>query len=129
VIPHLFKEAFHGRDRNEALHFDFISMHQLTPKSKHLYKYVLILKDDFSGFVELILRTSPDHFTVADSLMDCYKRFGVPKTLVSDQGSHFVDKILKEFNRILQARHHFVTAYIPWGNGQVEICAVSYNLL
>jgi hypothetical protein len=32
------------------------------------------------------------------------------KTLVSDQGSHFVDKTLSMFNRILQARHHVVTA-------------------
>jgi len=32
-----------------------------------------------------------------------------------------VDKTLKEFNRILQARHHFITAYTPWANGTVEI--------
>ena len=35
-FPHPFGEAVHGKDRNEVLHFDFISMHQLTPKSKHL---------------------------------------------------------------------------------------------
>ena len=113
VIPRPFGEAVHGRDRNEVLHFDFISMHQLTPKSKHLYNYVLILKEDFSGFEELIPTTSSDHFTVADSR--------APQTHVSDQGSHSVDKTLKEFNRILQAQHHFVTAYIPWANGTVEI--------
>jgi len=66
-------EAVHGKEKNEALHFDFISMHQLTPKSKQVYKYVLILKDVFSGFVELILTTSPAPFTIAESLMDRYK--------------------------------------------------------
>ena len=65
VNPRPFGEAVHGGDKNKVLHFDFISMHQLTPKSKkHLYKYVLILNDDFSGFVELVPTTRPDHFTV-----------------------------------------------------------------
>jgi hypothetical protein len=45
-------------------------MHQLAPKSEVLYKYVLILKDDLSGFVEWIPSTSPDHFTAADTLME-----------------------------------------------------------
>jgi len=71
-------------------------MHHLTPTSKHLYKYVLILVDDFSGFVQLVPTTSPDHCKVPHSVMYCYKRFGVPKTLVSDQGPHFIHKTLKE---------------------------------
>jgi len=66
-------EAAYGKDRNAELHFDFISMHPLTPKSKHLYKNVLIVKDDLSGSVGLIPTTSLDNFTVADNLMDWHK--------------------------------------------------------
>ena len=72
----------------------------------------MILKDGFSGFVETIPNTSSDHFTVADSLMDWYERFGVLKTL---------SVIKAHISRILQARHHFVTGYTPWANGGVEI--------
>jgi hypothetical protein len=81
----------------------------------------LILKDYFSGFVELIPTTSPDHCTVSDASWTDTNGFGVPQTLVSDRSSHFVDKTLKEFNRILQARQHFVMVYTPWGNETVEI--------
>ena len=81
-------------------------MHQLAPKSEVLYKYVLILKDDLSGFVEWIPSTSPDHFTAADTLMEWYKVFGVLRTLVSDQGSYFVDKTLKELNWIVEIFCH-----------------------
>jgi len=100
-----FRESFHYKKRNEVLYYGFISMYQLAAKSNQMYKYVLILKDDISGFVELAPSTSPDHFALADSLMECYKGFGVPKTLISDQGSHFVDKTLKELNSMQQKKH------------------------
>ena len=121
VISHAFLQAAHGRDKNEVLHFDFISMHQLTPKSRHLFKYVLILKDEFSGFLELISTTSPDHFTVTDSLMDWYQGFGVPKTLVSDQGSHFADKTPRSSAAFCKSNTTSSLVYTPSANGTVEI--------
>ena len=121
VIPRPFGKAVHGNERNEVLHFDFISMYYLTPKSEHLYKHVLILKNECSGFVELISATNPDHFTVPDSLMDWCKGFRVPKTRISVQGSHIVDNTLNELNRILQARQHFAMAHISCAHGAVEI--------
>jgi hypothetical protein len=36
VFSRPYREAVHGRDRNEVLDFDFISIHMLTPKSKTL---------------------------------------------------------------------------------------------
>jgi hypothetical protein len=39
---------------------------------------------------------------------------------VSDQGSHFKDTVIKEFNRILQINHNMTTAYSPLENGTVE---------
>jgi len=74
-------------------------MHTLNSKSNHTFAYVLILKDDLSGFVALIPSSSPDHFVMADAFMDWYTRFGLPQYLVSDQRSHFTDQTLKEFNR------------------------------
>ena len=78
------------------------------------------MKDDFSGFVELISATAADHFAVADALVQWYSRFGMPLMHVSDQGSHCKDKVIKEFNRILQINHRMTTAYSPWANGTVD---------
>ena len=44
----------------------------------------------------------------------------MPSMHVSDQGSHFKDKVIQEFNRILQIKHHMTTAYSSWANGTVE---------
>jgi hypothetical protein len=43
-----------------------------------------MLKDDFSGFVEIFCKTEGDDFVVAVTLADWKKRFGISNTLVSD---------------------------------------------
>jgi transposase InsO family protein len=57
---------------------------------------------------------------VADALVQWVSRFSMPLLHISDQGSHFKEKVIKEFNRILQINHHVTTAYSPWANGTVE---------
>ena len=121
VVPRPLGEQLHAVRPNEVLHYDYLKIGKPSDASVHNYEYVLVLKDDFSGFVELIPCVSPDHFNVADAMIGWYKRFGVMKYHVSDQGIHFKDKLLAELNRLLQIKHHFVTAYSPWANGTVEV--------
>jgi len=54
VIPCPPGESLNDTTCNEVVHFNFISMHPLSSKSHHTFAYVLIIKDDLSGFVELI---------------------------------------------------------------------------
>lgn len=84
-------------------------------------KYVLVIKDDFSGFVELIPCKSADAATCAQGLLQWFKRFGVATTWVSDQGAHFKNAVIETLARVLGVQHHFVTAYCPWSNGTVEV--------
>jgi hypothetical protein len=112
VSPRPLGEALHETTCNEVLHFDFISMHQFNSKSNHTVAYVLILKDDLSGFVELIPSSSRS-IVVADALMDWYRRFGFPQYLVSNQESGFRDQDFRDFNRIMETNHQFVTTYPP----------------
>ena len=95
VVPRPLDLAVHGNKPNKALHFDFTSIQSLYSKTKHNFQYVLILKDDFSGFVQLVPATDPKYNVVGEGLVDWYKRFVIPETLVSDQGSHFTNKLWK----------------------------------
>ena len=113
MIHRPLRKAIHGSNRNEVLHYDFLYIPKKETSSSVAYEYKVIIKDDFSGFVELISAASPDLFAVADALMDWYFRFGAPTNHVSDQGSHFKDKVIKEFNRILEVNHHLTTACSP----------------
>jgi hypothetical protein len=107
LIPRPLGEALHGTAPNQVLHYDCLYIKKSLKTSKEPFEYVLVLKDDFLGFLELIPGTASDHFLVADALVQWYSRFGMPFMHVSDQGSHFQDKVIKEFNGILQINHQW----------------------
>ncbi|GMF23670.1 unnamed protein product [Phytophthora fragariaefolia] len=84
-------------------------------------KYVLVLKDGMSGYVELVACLQATADTAYQALIDWFKRFGVVHQWVSDQGEHVRNQIVERLQRTLGAQHHFVTAYTPWANGTVEV--------
>ncbi len=47
-------------------------------------------------------------------------RFGYPTHLVSDQGSHFINKTIEILVEEFMIAHHKSTTYYPQGNRQVE---------
>ena len=48
-------------------------------------------------------------------------RFGLPKWLISDGGSHFKNSLLEALAELLGFDHHITLAYCPWANGSVEV--------
>ena len=47
-------------------------------------------------------------------------RYGCPKVVVSDQGSHFINDVITEFIDIFSIKHRKSTPYHPQTNGQTE---------
>ena len=48
-------------------------------------------------------------------------RFGVPKALVSDQGSHFCNKLMSSLLSQFGVNHKVSTPYHPQTNGEAEV--------
>lgn len=116
-IPRPFGETLRATKPNELLHFDYLTM----VEGDGGLKYVLVLKDGMSGYVELVACVQATADTAYHALIDWFKRFGVVHQWVSDQGAHFRNQIVERLQRALGAHHHFVTAYTPWANGTVEV--------
>jgi transposase InsO family protein len=116
VIPRPFGETLNASKPGVILHFDFLYI----SLGNNNMKYILVLKDDFSGYISLHCCDSPNSMFTADCIMDWISRYRTPDYFVSDQGTHFKCKLIDELARLLQVNHHFVTAYCPWANGTVE---------
>lgn len=116
VIPRPLGSAIHGSKPNEVVHMDFLYM----GSSSSMMKYILVLRDDISGYTWLWPSIAANSETAAAALARWGSCFGSMKWLVTDQGSHFVNRVIKELTEELRIQHHFTTAYSPWANGTVE---------
>ncbi|OWZ21848.1 hypothetical protein PHMEG_0003542 [Phytophthora megakarya] len=116
-VPRPFGENLRATKPNELLHFDFLCL----PRSAVGTAYILVLKDNLSGFVELIECERPTSNVAYHGLLGWFKRFGIVHQWISDQGSPFIGELVDKFRVLLGAQHHFGTAYTPWANGSVEV--------
>ncbi|GJW88396.1 reverse transcriptase domain-containing protein [Tanacetum coccineum] len=89
------------------------------PKS-YKFKYILVAIDYVSKWAEAQALPTNDARVVITFLKKLFCRFGMPKTLISDRGTHFCNKIIERTMRIYGVNHRFSTSYHPQTSGQVE---------
>ncbi|KAL4360506.1 hypothetical protein GQ457_04G021650 [Hibiscus cannabinus] len=90
--------------------------------SSHGDLYILLAVDYVSKWVEAIATPKNDAKTVMRFLKkNIFTRFGVPRELISDEGSHFDNKLTAKSLQSYRVRHRIATAYHPQTNGQAEI--------
>ncbi|GKB77834.1 reverse transcriptase domain-containing protein [Tanacetum coccineum] len=61
-----------------------------------------------------------DARVVVTFLKKLFCRFGMPKALISDRGTHFCNKIMERTMKRYGVNHRFSTSYHPQTSGQVE---------
>ena len=84
-------------------------------------KYILVVTDLFSKWVEAFPLAVTDSITLARILTDeVICRYGVPESLHSDQGANFVSEVMQSLCTQLGIKRTQTSAYHPEGNGQVE---------
>nr|GFB16730.1 reverse transcriptase domain-containing protein [Tanacetum cinerariifolium] len=90
------------------------------PSSKG-YKYILVAVDYLSKWVEAKALPTNDARVVIKFLKSLFSRFGTPKAIISDRGTHFCND---QFARVMskyEVTHRLSTAYHPQTSGQVEV--------
>ena len=84
-------------------------------------KYILVVTDLFSKWVEAFPLAVTDSITLARILTDeVICRYGVPESLHSDQGANFVSEVMQSLCAQLGIKRTQTSTYHPEGNGQVE---------
>ncbi|KAM6543139.1 hypothetical protein CsatB_007586 [Cannabis sativa] len=84
--------------------------------------FILVAVDYVSKWVEAIASPTNDSKVVMKFLLkNVFTRFGTPRALISDEGTHFVNKVLAALLAKYSVKHKIATAYHPQTNGQAEI--------
>jgi transposase InsO family protein len=84
-------------------------------------KYVLVITDYYTKYV--VAHALPDNtaITTAKCFVEQFIfKYGVPKRLITDQGVHFNNELMKNVTMLLGTHHIKSTAYHPQTNGLVE---------
>ena len=83
-------------------------------------KFILVIIDAFSRFIQLHAISDTTAITAVDSIMNWIGHFGIPSEVVSDNGTQFANEVVDELLNILQVKNTKIQAYSHEENGIVE---------
>ena len=85
------------------------------------YSYILVGVDYVSKWVKAVPCKHNNHIVVLKFLkQNIFLRFGVPKTIISDGGTHFCNKPFETLIAKYEVKHKVATPYHPQTSGLVE---------
>jgi transposase InsO family protein len=109
--------TFPPSNRLEHIHIDLVGP---LPPSRN-YTYVLTIIDRTTRWPEAIPTTSITAENVAELLVHHWiPRYGVPKTITSDQGRQFESTLFRKLADLLGIHKVRTNSYHPQSNGRVE---------
>lgn len=85
------------------------------------HQCVLVAINYVSKWVETIVYAKNDVVTVSKFLKKNILRFGTSLLLISDEGTHFINRIITNLILKFNVKHRVATAYHPQANGQAKV--------
>ncbi|GJY31664.1 reverse transcriptase domain-containing protein [Tanacetum coccineum] len=84
-------------------------------------KYIHVVVDYLSKWVEAKALPTNNARVVVKVLKSLFARFGTPRTIISDRGTHFCNDQFAKVMLKYGVTHRLATAYHPQTSGQVEV--------
>ena len=86
------------------------------------FEYILVAVDYVSKWVEAVATKTNDHKVVIKFVQkNIFSRFGMPRVIISDGGSHFCNRLFAILLQKYSVNHKVATPYHPQSSGQVEV--------
>ncbi|RVW83065.1 Retrovirus-related Pol polyprotein from transposon 297 [Vitis vinifera] len=122
VADHLSRLAITHNTHGLPINDDFPEESLMLVEVAPCYSYILVRVDYVSKWVEAIPCKHNDHKMVLKFLKEnIFSRFGVPKAIISDRGTHCCNKPFKTLLAKYRVKHKVATPYHPQTSGQVEL--------
>ncbi|CAK9814888.1 Retrovirus-related Pol polyprotein from transposon 412 [Anthophora quadrimaculata] len=83
-------------------------------------RFILTAQDDLTRYCFAYALSNHESLTVARTLVKLFMRFGIPKSIFSDQGPDFMSDLIKNFSNSFKTKHITTTPYHPQTNGSLE---------
>lgn len=84
--------------------------------------YILVVVAYVSKWVKVVAIPKNDVKVMVKFLrMNIFARFGVPRALISDEGIHFLNRLMENLLRKHNVNHKIATSYHPQTSGHVEV--------
>ena len=84
--------------------------------------YILLAVDYVSKWVEAIACPKNDAITLVGFIQrNNLSKLGEPRTIISDKGSHFANKVFAKLMSRYGIKHMMELAYHPQSNGKAQI--------
>ena len=97
--------------------FDIVGPLPITTSG---YRYILTFMCLFTKFPEAIPLRRVDNLTVCNAMMDVFSRYGLPKVLLSDQGSVFTSQLTRQLCKTFEISKVQTSPYHPQSDGALE---------
>ncbi len=98
-----------------------INIVESLPQMKDGYRYIVVAMDYFSRWPEVRPLTYTNARQVAKFIYEeIICRFGIPRVLQSDRGTHFVNEVIQKLTDKFWIWHSLFSLYYPQSNGLVK---------
>lgn len=110
----------------ERVLIDLIDMKSFNKKftdridEDQLYHFILTVIDHYSNFTFIYPQKTKEQGETARNIANYIRIFGSPKIIQSDNGSEFVNKVVRELLEHYKIKEIHSAAYHPQTNGKVE---------
>jgi hypothetical protein len=96
----------------------FTTCHPTSTRGHH---YIIVVVYYFTKWVEAMSTFNNDGETTSLFIFNqIVVRFGIPKEIVTDHGSHFQNKVMNELMSNMGFKQEHSSPYYPQVNGQIE---------